>query len=293
MNIRDLQYVVAVAELGHMGKAAQACHVSQPTLSMQLKKLEDYLGVTLFERSNKQVLITPVGEELLQRAKLIVQEANQLREAARAAQHPLSGIVRLGLFPTLAPYLLPHIMPAMQRSLPQIRWMLVEEKSAVLLEKLHRGDIDAALLALPLAGAAHGLESLALFDDALCIAVPHHHPLAKHTDVRLSDLQGQSLMLLEEGHCLRTQALDVCHMLQTSENPAFQATSLETLRHMVAAGEGVTLMPRLAMRAGDGITYLTLENDSIRRSIGLVWRKKSARETAIRALAEVITKVIM
>lgn len=291
MNLRDLQYFVAVAEHGHIGKAAEACHVSQPTLSMQLKKLEEYLGVTLFERTNKQVMITPVGEALLARAQRIGREAAELREAARAAQDPLSGVVRLGLFPTLAPYLLPHIMPAMHTALPKIHWMLVEEKSNVLLEKLHKGELDAAMLALPVVGG-EGLDSVALFEEPLRLAVPPSHRLATRDAVTLEDIKGEPLMLLEEGHCLRAQALDVCHLLQISEYTEFQATSLETLRHMVAAGEGITLMPRMAMRAQDGIVYLMLEQDSICRSIGLVWRKSSARGAVMHVLSGLVHDVM-
>jgi LysR family hydrogen peroxide-inducible transcriptional activator len=288
MNLRDLQYFVAVAQCQHIGKAAEMCHVSQPTLSMQLKKLEDFLGVTLFERSNKQVMITHEGRILLERAQRIVDDAKALREAARALHHPLAGTLKIGLFPTLAPYLLPHIMPAMHAQLPDIRWELTEEKSNVLLEKLHKGELDAALLALPLRDDA--LHIKPLFQDTLCVAVAHTHPLASQSHITLDALQQESLLLLEEGHCLRAQMLDVCHLLQQSQHPEFQATSLETLRHMVALGEGVTLMPSIAKRDHDGIHYLSLEHDSIARTICMVWRKTSARTHAIEALANVIVQ---
>ena len=276
MNLRDLQYFVAVAEHQHIGKAALACHVSQPTLSMQLKKLEEYLGVVLFERSNKQIMITQHGEALLERAQRIVRESAELKEAARAVQDPFSGSLKLGLFPTLAPYVLPHIMPQMQAQLPNIRWLLVEEKSNRLLEKLHRGELDAALLAMPVEHV-EGLVVHHVFDEPLCLAVPTSHPLAQKHHVMLADIQQEPLLLLEEGHCLRTQMLDVCHLLRVSAFPEFQATSLETLRHMVAAGEGITLMPALAVRETENIRYIPLEAGAIKRSIALVWRKSTAR----------------
>lgn len=288
MNLRDLQYFVAVAQCQHIGKAAEMCHVSQPTLSMQLKKLEDFLGVTLFERSNKQVMITHEGRLLLERAQRIVDDASALREAARALHHPLAGTLKIGLFPTLAPYLLPYIMPAMHAQLPDIRWELTEEKSNVLLKMLHKGNLDAALLALPIRDDA--LHTKTLFHDTLCVAVSQHHPLASHSHITIDALQHEPLLLLEEGHCLRAQMLDVCHLLQQSQHPEFQATSLETLRHMVALGEGVTLMPSLAKHAHDGIHYLSLEHDTIARTIGIVWRKTSARTHAIEALANIIAQ---
>ena len=285
MNLRDLQYLAVAADLKHFGKAAVACHTSQPTLSMQLKKLEDTLGVQLFERSNKQVMVTPIGEDIAQRARRILREAEGIKEIAKMAQDPYAGEFRLGAFPTLAPYFLPQAVPAIGKKLPKLKLLLVEEKTEMLLERVRAGTLDAALLALPIND--DGLETAALFDDPFLLAVPLNHPLAKNKTIRQSDIAGERLLLLEDGHCLRAQTLEVCHMTGAGEQE-FRATSLETLRHMVAAGSGITLIPKLAMRKGDGIAYIPFAKPAPSRTIGLIWRKSSTRKTCIEMLVKVL-----
>jgi LysR family hydrogen peroxide-inducible transcriptional activator len=290
MNLRDLEYLVAVAELRHFGKAAERCHVSQPTLSMQLKKLEVYLGVQLFERINKQVMITPVGEKILDYAIRILQDAQEIKKTAKTAQDPLAGDFRLGAFPTLAPYFLPLAIPALIKKLPKLKLFLIEEKTAQLLEKLKGGDLDAALVALPIEGV--GLEIISLFKDPFLLAVPLGHPLANRKHVDQYDIRGERLLLLEEGHCLRLQALEVCSLIGVSESQDFRATSLETLRQMVALGVGITLIPKLAMRKTDGIAYIAFDKPKISRTIGLVLRKTSSRKECIEIMASVMKKIV-
>jgi LysR family hydrogen peroxide-inducible transcriptional activator len=288
MNLRDLQYLAAVADHRHFGKAAQACNTSQPTLSMQLKKLEETLGVQLFERTSKHVMVTPIGEDIAERAQRILREAEGIKEAAKTAQDPYAGEFRLGAFPTLAPYFLPQAVPAISKKLPKLKLLLVEEKTEALLEGIKAGTLDAALLALPI--EEDGLETAALFDDQFLLAVPRYHALAKRKTIRQSDLADERLLLLEDGHCLRAQALEVCHMTGAGEQE-FRATSLETLRHMVAAGSGITLIPKMAMQKGDGIVYIPFAKPAPSRTIGLVWRKTSARKPCIDAFVQELSRL--
>lgn len=246
MNLRDLKYLVALADHKHFGRAASACFVSQPTLSTQIKKLEDELGVSLVERAPRKVMLTPAGREAAVRARSIVAEVEQMKEAARRSQDPEAGTVRLGIFPTLAPYLLPHVVPRIRERFPRLELLLIEEKSDQLMHQLREGRLDAALLALPLQDDQ--LHAEFLFEEPFVLAVPEGHPLSRHDSMTLDDLSEQRLLLLEDGHCLRDQALDVCHLAGAMEKSEFQATSLETLRQMVAANVGVTLLPLLAVK---------------------------------------------
>ncbi|MBY0407861.1 MAG: LysR family transcriptional regulator [Rickettsiales bacterium] len=287
MNLRDLQYLTAVAEHLHFGKAAELCHVSQPTLSMQLKKLEEYLGVQLFERSNKHVMLTPIGHTIVSRAKTLLAEAAAIRQIAQNARDPLSGDVHFGIFPTLAPYFLPGFVPKVKAKLPHINLLLTEEKTPALLHMLEEGKLDCALLALPI--RSESLKSVELFSEPFYLAVPASHVLAARKTIRASDLAKYELLLLEEGHCLRDQALEVCHAIGIGESNSFRATSLETLRQMVAAGSAITLMPKLAIREGDTLVrYIPFESPAPSRSIGLVWRATSARGPLFDALVPLL-----
>lgn len=278
MNLRDLEYLTAVAEQLHFGRAAEACHVSQPTLSMQLKKLEDYLGVKLFERSNKHVMLTATGTAILEQARQALNAAHAIKQIARHASDPLSGTMHLGVFPTLGPYLLPHLLPLVRQGLPKIDLLLSEEKTGTLLNQLRDGKLDCALLALPLAES--GLVHTALFDEPFLLAVPKHHPLAKRSHIHAEDILSEPVLLLEEGHCLREQALAFCQRIGIGEANNFRATSLETLRHMVAAGNAITLMPKLATRVKDPwIRYIPFAAPEPSRRIGLVWRASAARQS--------------
>lgn len=284
MNLRDLKYLVAVAEHQHFGKAAKACFVSQPGLSMQLQKLEDELGVQLFERTNKKVMISPIGREIVARAKKVLQEAEALKQTAQTFQDPLAGDIKLGAFPTLAPYFLPHLVPQITKAMPKLNLFLIEEKTENLLTKLHDGELDGAFLALPLENE-QGLVAQPLFEDPFLLATPPNHPLARKKKVSADDISGNQLLLLEDGHCLRNQALDVCHLMGVGEHKGFRATSLETLRQMVIAGAGITLIPQMAAIAHDGITYIPFEAPAPCRTIGLVWRQSSARHICLEKIA--------
>lgn len=286
MNLRDLHYLIAVADHLHFGRAAAACHVSQPTLSMQLKKLEDTLGVQLFERTNKEVRLTEPGCEVVARARRVLDEVAQMKQAALAARDPESGTLRLGIFPTLAPYLLPQLMPKLVVRFPKLTLQLIEEKTPVLIERLKAGALDAALLAMPVE-STH-LESRELFREPFLLASAGDHPIAKRKYATLEDLPDLHMLLLEDGHCLRDQALEVCHLAGTAEAGSFRATSLETLRHMVAASDAVTLMPRLAAQGG-GLAYLPFRGVSPHRTIGLYWRRSSARIALFEAIADVVS----
>jgi LysR family hydrogen peroxide-inducible transcriptional activator len=289
MNLRDLRYFVALAELKHFGRAAAACFVSQPTLSTQIRKLEEELGVSLVERAPRKVMLTPAGREIAERARRIVGDVEQLREAARRSQDPEAGTVRLGIFPTLGPYLLPHVVPGIRARFPRLELLLVEEKSDVLLARVRDGRLDAALLALPLHDDQ--LHAEFLFEEPFMLAVSEHHPLARQSSLVLKDLAKQRLLLLEDGHCLRDQALDVCQLAGSGEKTGFQATSLETLRQMVAANVGVTLLPTLAVKPpvarSDSIHLLRFDDAAPSRRIAMVWRRSSAMGNFLARLAAV------
>ena len=290
MNLRDLQYLVALAEQRHFGKAAAACFVSQPTLSMQIRKLEEELGVALFERAPRKVMLTPAGEDIVARARRVLAEVEQMKEAARRSRDPEAGSLRLGVFPTLGPYLLPHVVPQLRERFPQLALLLVEEKSDVLLERLRAGRLDAALLALPIDDDQ--LHAHFLFEEPFVLAAPAQHPLAQLPVLTLDALSDETLLLLEDGHCLRDQALDVCRLSGAQEKSGFRATSLETLRQMVAAGAGVTLLPALAVHAPvaqpRNIRLVPFRDPPPSRRIALVWRRSSALDGFLRTLADAI-----
>lgn len=287
MNLREIEYIVAVADLRNFSQAAQQCAVSQPTLSAQIKKLEEDLGVALFERTNRRVMPTDIGEEIISSARRILIEAEAIRETAKTAHDPFSGKFRLGAFPTLASYVFPDLVPAITEAMPRLRLILVEEKTDRLLDKLRQGALDAALLALPVQDDF--LRSEKLFDDPFYLAVSARHDLASETAVRPAALERYRPLLLEDGHCLRDQALDVCRTIGAGEDPDFRATSLETLRQMVKAGTGVTLMPEIALnREENGIAYLPFAGNAPSRAIGLVWRKTFQRAKILEMIAEMM-----
>lgn len=290
MNLRDLQYLVAVAKHRHFGKAADACFVSQPTLSTQIKKLEDELGVTLIERNNKQVMLTEIGEAIVAKAEEMLQTGNDIKNLAEHYRDPESGSLSLGVIPTLAPYLLPHIMPAIKKRFPKLKTWLYEEQTAVLLRKLLGGHLDAAVLALPVEETT--LKSLPLFTEPFFAAVPSQHALAGKSSLTLQEVAKTDILLLEDGHCLRDQTLDLCRKVGATEVEGFRGTSLETLRHMVASGTGITFMPALAAgtnkQAGNKIKILPFKPPQPSRQIGLVYRSSSHKESIFKDLAAVI-----
>lgn len=288
MNVRALQYFVKLADLRHFSKAAEACFVSQPTLSTQIRKLEEELGVQLVERAPRKVMLTPVGEEIAERARGVLNEVEQIRAVARRHVNPAEGTLRLGIFPTLAPYLLPHVIPTIRTQYPRLTLQLAEEKTDDILKMLQRGTLDAALLALPI--ARDGLEVAVLFEEPFVLAVPEDHPLARKSSVTTEDLRGSELLLLEEGHCMREHALEVCALAGASERVDFHATSMETLRQMVAAEVGITLMPLLAVKPPiaetPNVVIRPFRKPGPSRTIALVWRSSSALGSFFESLAE-------
>ncbi|HEX7136141.1 MAG TPA: LysR substrate-binding domain-containing protein [Iamia sp.] len=294
MNLRELRYLVAVGEHRHFGRAAEACFVSQPTLSTQLKKLERELGVELVERTPGRVMLTAVGERVAARARVMLDEAESIQSIARQAQDPRAGTVRMGLFPTLAPYLLPHVVPSIHEQFPNLELLLVEEKTEVVLQQLTTGRIDVGVLAAPVDVRLHQEH---LFDEDFLLAVPRTHPLASLDEpVDVGVLADTHVLLLEEGHCLRDQALSVCRLSGAAEMAGFRATSLETLRQMVAAGVGVTLLPELAVRppvpASDGVRLLRFADPVPRRQIAMFWRETSVYGDLLTEIAEVVRTAV-
>jgi LysR family hydrogen peroxide-inducible transcriptional activator len=291
MTLRELEYLVALADTGHFGRAAERCHVSQPTLSAQLRKLEDSLGVALVERKPRRVALTAAGAAVVERARRMLRDSDDIRALARASQDPLAGPLKVGLIPTLGPYLLPRVAPRVARALPKLQLMLHEYQTAPLVERTLRGELDLAILALP--ADTKGLVTRSLFAEAFLVAMPERHRLAAKKRVRISDLEGEKLLLLEEGHCLRDQALEVCGRVGTEEQD-FRATSLETLRQMVAAGLGLTLLPRLAAEgpfaSARGLVVRPFAPPAPNRVIGAAWRRSTSRAQAIAAVCDIIAR---
>jgi LysR family hydrogen peroxide-inducible transcriptional activator len=290
MNLRDLHYLVALAEYRHFGRAAKACFVSQPTLSTQIRKLEDELGVALVERTPRKVLLTEVGREIVARARTALNEVEQIRGIAHRSLDPESGTLRLGIIPTLAPYLLPHVVPSIHQLFPRLELLLVEEKPEEVLRRLREGRLDACVVALPVHDES--LHAEFLFEEPFLLAAPQDHPLAKRPSLRLNELVGQSLLLLEDGHCLRDQALEVCHLAGAGEKNDFRATSLETLRQMVAAGVGITLLPVLASKPPvvqtPNVQLIPFQGKHPpSRRIAMLWRKSTAAHSVLRGLVEI------
>lgn len=294
MNLRDLQYLVAVDEERHFHRAAQRCFVSQPTLSGQLKKLEQELGVKLVERHTRQVVMTDVGTAIAEQARQVLAAAKGIREIAETYHDPMAGDIHTGLIPTLAPYLLPVIMPSIQKHYPRLKLWLHEQQTDVLLEKLRRAELDLLILALP--GDTEGFVTRDLFEEPFWLAVARDEPLARQPLITLDELADQQMLLLEEGHCLREQALDVCFHAGATENTAYHASSLETLRYMVAEGMGMTFMPELAVPAKqtrkDPVRYLPFSEPKPTRRIGMLYRKGSYRTTTFDKLEETIRAAV-
>jgi len=294
MNLKDLKYLVALADTGHFGKAAERTFISQPTLSAQLKKLEDYLGVKLVERQPKNLQLTEVGKQIVVRARRMLDESAEIIALARSNTDPFAGKLKVGLIPTIGPYLLPRIMQKIRKAVPQLGLMLYEYQTEALLKRLRDGEIDLGIMALPV--LQDGLESRALYEESFTVALPTHHPLAAKNTIKVADLKGQTLLLLEDGHCLRDQALEVCSRVDVREPEDFRATSLETLRQMVVAGLGITLLPEMAVQlpygSQRGLAIRPFANPTPSRTVGAVWRKSSTREAAIGAVCDVMASVM-
>ena len=293
MTLRDLEYLVALADTRHFGRAAARCHVSQPTLSAQVMKLEAYLGTPLVERRPRRIALTAAGESVVLHARRMLREADDIRTIARAGQDPLAGPLKLGLIPTLGPYLLPRVAPRITKALPKLQLLLHEYQTAPLIERTLAGDLDLAILALP--ADTRGLVTRSLFAEAFLVAMPASHRLAARKRVKTSDLSGEKLLLLEEGHCLRDQALAFCGAPMRRHSTGLAATSLTTVMQMVANGYGVTLVPQIAADAElrDGrVRALPFVEPAPRRVIGLAWRKTSPRKQDFMAFGDMVIAAV-
>ncbi len=293
MNLRDLRYFIAVADTEHFGKAAARCFVSQPTLSGQIKKLESELGIALFERTNKSVALTPIGQELLGHARRAIEEADAMGDIAKLYTDPLAGPLRLGAIPTISPYLMPLILAPLRSQHPKLRLVLSEEITEMLLKRLHDHEIDAALIATPVDNTA--LEERPLFDEPFWLAHPVGHELYDKDEISREDLDNTELLLLSDGHCLAQQVMEVCHIAerrQAGEMADLRASSLETLLHLVGAGFGCTLVPALAVRGAwmtdTGVVARRLTLPDAFRKVRIVWRRSYPRRAAVNAIVDTI-----
>ncbi|WP_413691959.1 DNA-binding transcriptional regulator OxyR [Psychromonas sp. KJ10-2] len=293
MNFRDLEYLIALEELKHFRKAADRCFVSQPTLSGQIKKLEEELNVQLMERSSRKVIFTPAGLDIVAKAKTILLEAKSLKEIAKSHNEPMRGTLHIGLIPTVAPYLLPLIVPVMKEAFPDLELYLHENQTQTLIKQLEEGELDCLMLALM--PEMEPFKQLVLYDEPLELALSDKHAWSDQRHINLQELSGEHVLMLADGHCLRDQALGFCFAAGAIEDNSFKATSLETLRHMISADNGVTLLPQLAIplnRYQAGVKYIPFEPPVPSRKIVLLSRNNSARQACFDKLAEVINKAV-
>jgi len=290
MNLRDLDYICAVADHRHFGKAAESCHVSQPTLSGQIKKLEQQLKVTLFERSHKGIRVTDIGEEIILIAREARDAARRIKAVAASAQDPLAGNLSLGLIPTVAPYLIPLFVGKLSVQLPKLSMTYREDITERLIESLLSGELDLAILATP--PEEDSLNAMELYSEPFWLVFPKTHELQHLNQACMADVKEDDVLLLTEGHCFRDQALSICRPSHRRRKQSLRATSLETLINLVASGQGVTLVPALAMRGGwsadSGLMSHKLTDKGAARKIYLTYRKRFPRTKAVQALAELI-----
>jgi LysR family hydrogen peroxide-inducible transcriptional activator len=290
MNLRDLEYLLALADAGHFGRAAAQCRVTQPTLSMQVAKVENDLGVRLFERGPRHVVPTAAGRKVLAQARVVLDEVRRLRGLAHAPGDPLAGGFRLGVIPTACPYLLPHLLPTLKDRHPRMELFLREEVTGRLLDRLHAADLDAAILSLPLADPSLVVETL--LEEAFVAALPPGDPLSRAKYVREEDLAARPLLFLEEGHCMREQTLRLCGRPRQSGHVPFQAGSIESLRQMVSAGIGCTLLPALAAEgpfaAATPLVLKPFAPPAPTRTLVLAWRRSFPQGPTLHALARAV-----
>lgn len=288
ITLRDLQYFVALAEHRNFSKAANYCHVSQPTLSGQMQKFEQRLGFPLFERDRKQLIITPAGDVLLQQAREILSQANQFELQAQTLQDPLSGAIHLGLIPTLGPYLLAICVKQLSQALPKIEFYFHEHPTEVLLDLLSRGELD--VLVLPYLDEMASFNCISIFHENLILVTPHDHPLSQQKSLQLDDLRGQNILTLQDGHCLSEQTRNYCFTAGAKEDKRFRASSLETLRYQVSGGRGITLFPELACEndADQLIAYRRFQKPQPNRHIMAITRPGYPRMQAVREMVKTI-----
>ena len=291
-SVRHLRHLTALRDQGHFGRAAEACHVTQSTLSASIKELESILQVALVDRSKRRVVLTPVGVEAVERARKIVKEIDELVNFTSASRDPLSGTLRMGAIPTIGPFLLPRVLPGLRKAYSRLKLYLVEDLTDRLVDLLHRGELDIVLLALPY--DCGPVEAFILFEDPFVVGLPGEHPLARAERIKPQQLWQQDLLLLKDGHCLREHALQACHLADRSVTESFEATSLATLVQMVDNGLGTTLLPTLAVDAGlllgTNLVTRPMLGDVPARKIGLVWRRGTGRRNEFRLLAKELTE---
>lgn len=296
MTLTELKYIVAVAREKHFGHAAEACFVAQPTLSVAIKKLEDELGVVIFERGGTEISMTPLGSQIVAQAERVLEQTASIKEIAKQNKDPLAGPFRLGIIYTIAPYLLPSLVRNMIERVPQMPLILQENFTVRLLEMLRQGELDAAIMALPFSD--HGLMVQPLYDEPFVVALPKHHPWANRTSIASAELKTETMLLLGNGHCFRDQVLEVCpEMARFSSggdgiSRTFEGSSLETIRHMVASGIGITVLPQASvpdMQARDGmLRYVPFAAPVPMRRVVIAWRKSFTRGAAIEAVRQAV-----
>jgi LysR family hydrogen peroxide-inducible transcriptional activator len=296
MTLTELKYIVAVARARHFGHAAEACFVAQPTLSVAIKKLEDELGVVLFERGGAEVSVTPLGAQIIAQAERVLEQTAAIKELAKQNKDPLAGPLRLGVIYTIGPYLLPPLVKNLIDTVPQMPLILQENFTVRLLELLRQGELDAAIMALPL--PEHGMSMQTLYDEPFVVATPKGHPWAARKEVPAEDLKSETMLLLGNGHCFRDQVLEVCPEMARFSTPGngmqrtFEGSSLETIRHMVASGIGLTVLPRTSvpdMKDRNGLlSFVPFTEPAPSRRVVIVWRKSFTRRSAIEAICEAV-----
>jgi LysR family hydrogen peroxide-inducible transcriptional activator len=298
MTLTELKYIVAVARAKHFGHAAESCFVAQPTLSVAIKKLEDELGVTLFERGGSEVSVTPVGAQIVAQAERVLEQTAAIKELAKQNKDPLAGPLRLGVIYTIGPYLLPPLVKNLIDNVPQMPLVLQENFTVKLLELLRQGELDAAIMALPLPD--HGMLMQTLYDEPFVVATPRTHPWAKRREIPADDLKAETMLLLGSGHCFRDQVLEVCPEMARFSSPGngmqrtFEGSSLETIRHMVASGIGLTVLPRASVRDMDDpngmLAFVPFSAPAPSRRVVIVWRKSFTRRAAIEAVCNAVAQ---
>jgi LysR family hydrogen peroxide-inducible transcriptional activator len=298
MTLTELKYIVAVARARHFGHAAEACFVAQPTLSVAIKKLEDELGVMLFERGGSEVSVTPIGAQIVAQAERVLEQTAAIKELAKQNKDPLAGPLRLGVIYTIAPYLLPPLVKRMIDTVPQMPLILQENFTTKLIEQLRQGELDAAIMALPL--PEHGLMIQTLYDEPFVVAVPRLHPWAGRKEIPAEDLKKETMLLLGSGHCFRDQVLEVCPEMARFASSGngmqrtFEGSSLETIRHMVASGIGLTVLPRASVREMNDpngmISFVPFATPAPSRRVVIAWRKSFTRRAAIEAICQAVAE---
>jgi LysR family hydrogen peroxide-inducible transcriptional activator len=298
MTLTELKYIVAVARAKHFGHAAESCFVAQPTLSVAIKKLEDELGVTLFERGGSEVSVTPVGAQIVAQAERVLEQTAAIKELAKQNKDPLAGPLRLGVIYTIGPYLLPPLVKNLIDKVPQMPLVLQENFTVKLLELLRQGELDAAIMALPLPD--HGMLMQTLYDEPFVVATPRAHPWSRRREIPADDLKAETMLLLGSGHCFRDQVLEVCPEMARFSSPGngmqrtFEGSSLETIRHMVASGIGLTVLPRASVRDMEDpngmLAFVPFSKPTPSRRVVIVWRKSFTRRAAIEAVCNAVAQ---